>query len=148
ARAPPAGHAMTGTRRLPNFFIVGAPKAATTSLYYYLDQHPDVFMSPLKEPNFFAAELRPENFCDEVRPRIDRELRSRQEYLQSDLREKRFGGLVCTWDEYLKLFHNARDETAIGEASPCYLWSASAAVNIAERIPHARIIINLRDPAE
>ena len=46
----------------PNFFLVGAPKAGTTSLYAYLDQHPDVYMSPLKEPNFFADELRLESF--------------------------------------------------------------------------------------
>jgi Sulfotransferase family len=43
---------------LPNFFIVGAPKAGTTSLYYYLGQHPDVYMSPVKEPNYFAEEIR------------------------------------------------------------------------------------------
>jgi hypothetical protein len=34
--------------RLPNFFIVGAPKAGTTSLYHYLDQHPQVYMSAIK----------------------------------------------------------------------------------------------------
>ena len=39
---------------LPNFFIVGAPKAGTTSLYHYLESHPDIFMSPIKEPNFFS----------------------------------------------------------------------------------------------
>lgn len=39
-------------RKLPNFFVVGAPKAGTTSLYYYLDQHPEVYMSPIKEPNY------------------------------------------------------------------------------------------------
>ncbi len=40
--------------RLPNFLIIGAPKAATTSLYFYLKEHPDVYMSPIKEPRFFA----------------------------------------------------------------------------------------------
>lgn len=38
----------------PNFFILGAAKSATTSLYFYLKQHPDVFMCPGKEPNFFS----------------------------------------------------------------------------------------------
>ncbi len=38
----------------PNFFILGAAKSGTTSLYAYLRQHPDVFMSPLKEPTFFC----------------------------------------------------------------------------------------------
>ncbi len=39
---------------LPTFFIIGAPKAGTTSLHYYLDQHPEIQMSTIKEPNFFA----------------------------------------------------------------------------------------------
>lgn len=38
---------------LPNFFIAGAPKSGTTTLYRYLNEHRDVFMSPIKEPNFF-----------------------------------------------------------------------------------------------
>lgn len=37
----------------PDFFIVGAAKAGTTALQQILDDHPDVYMSPLKEPNFF-----------------------------------------------------------------------------------------------
>ena len=42
---------------MPNFFIVGAQKAGTTSLYHYLNQHPQVYMSPVKEPFFFDHEL-------------------------------------------------------------------------------------------
>ena len=45
------------TLRWPNFFIVGAAKAGTTSMHRYLAQHPDVFMSPVKEPTFFASDL-------------------------------------------------------------------------------------------
>ncbi len=133
---------------LPNFFIVGAPKAGTTSLYAYLDQHAQVFMCPVKEPSYFAFEMRPENFSDEERPRIASEMLALSEYLRGDMREKRFGGLVTSWEDYQRLFRNATDETAIGEATPCYLWSASAARNIAARIPNARIIINLRNPAD
>lgn len=62
--------------RLPNFFIVGAPKAATTALYACLDQHPLVYMSPLKEPNYFATELRLPNFLEADRPRVAREMRA------------------------------------------------------------------------
>ena len=40
--------------KLPNFFIVGAAKSGTTSLYHHLSQHPDVFMSPVKEPGYFS----------------------------------------------------------------------------------------------
>ncbi len=40
----------------PNFLIIGAAKAGTTSLYAYLKEHPQIYMSPLKETNFFALE--------------------------------------------------------------------------------------------
>jgi hypothetical protein len=133
---------------VPNFFIVGAPKAGTTALWSYLDQHPQIFMCPLKEPNYFASELRPENFTDEMRPRIEREMRGLERYLQGDLRTKRFGGLISSWEEYLSLYRNAGAQRAIGEATASYLWSATAARNIAARIPHARIIINLRNPVD
>jgi hypothetical protein len=134
--------------KLPNFFIVGAPKAGTTSLYSYLRQHPQIYMSPIKEPNYFADEMRLDNFVKEARPRIAAEMRDLQEYLRGDMRQTRFGGWVSSWEDYLKLFRNAADEIAIGEATPCYLWSETAARNIAARIPEAKIIINLRNPID
>ena len=112
----------------PNFFIVGAPKAATTFLYAYLDQHPQVYMSPLKEPNYFASELRPENFAEEDRARVQRQMRELQAYLRGDMRETRFGGFVTSWEDYLQLFRNAADQIAVGEASPTYLWSQTAEI--------------------
>ena len=39
---------------LPNFLIVGAGKSGTTSLYEYLNQHPDIYLSPVKEPCYFS----------------------------------------------------------------------------------------------
>jgi hypothetical protein len=132
----------------PNFFIVGAPKAATTFLYACLDQHPSIYMCPLKEPNFFALEMRPEHFSEAERARILREIRELRAYLRGDMREKRFGGFVASWNEYLRLFENVSDQIAVGEASACYLWSPTAAQHIAARIPHARIIINLRNPID
>jgi hypothetical protein len=44
---------------LPNFFIIGAARSGTTSLYHYLGRHPDVFMSPVKEPRYFAMDGAP-----------------------------------------------------------------------------------------
>jgi hypothetical protein len=58
------------------------------------------------------------------------------------------GGIVSTWEDYLKLFKNVAGEKAIGEASVCYLWSPTAASNIRARIPEAKILMILRDPAE
>jgi hypothetical protein len=139
---------MTVSPKLPNFFIVGAPKAGTTSLYAYLDQHPQIYMSPLKETHYFSLEVRPENISEEWRPHVARNMRAIEEYLRGDMREKRFGGLVTSWEDYLKLFRNVADEIAVGEASPHYLWSETAPHAIAARFPHARIIVNLRNPVD
>src|SRR5260370_31910017 len=130
------------------FFIVGARKAGTTLLYWYLDQHPQVYMSPIKEPNFFAAEIRQENFDSELRCGIARDSRGLREFLAGPMREKRPNGIVVDWEDYLHLFANAGNESALGEASVCYLWSPTAPERIAGTIPEAKIIAMLRDPAE
>jgi len=134
--------------RLPNLFIAGAPKAGTTSLYHYLDQHPEIYMSAIKEPHYFAAEIREENCDAEVRRRLARENHSLREFLDGPMRKKRFGGIVAGWEDYLKLFANATSEPVRGEASVCYLWSPTAPERIAARIPDARILVMLRHPAE
>ncbi len=134
--------------RLPTFFLAGVPKAGTTSLFYYLDQHPQIFMSPIKEPHFFAPEIRAENCQPQHRARIESESRSLDEFLSGPMREKRFGGIITEWDDYVRLFAGARDELALGEASVCYVWSREAAVLIAEKIPDAKILVMLRDPVE
>lgn len=133
---------------LPNFFIVGAPKAGTTSLYHYLAQHPDVFMSPIKEPNYFSEEIRLANIDANWQEWAQREDESLQQYLRGPMQEKRFGGMVSNWPDYLKLFQNVNGEKALGEASVCYLWSKTAAQNIASTLPDAKIIMVLRDPVE
>lgn len=104
--------------RTPNLFIVGAPKCGTTSLYAYLRDHPRIYMSPLKEPQHFAGDLRGER----------RRIR--------------------TIEEYLQCFSGARDETIVGEASTAYLASPDAAQKIKAFAPEARIIIMLRNPAD
>src|SRR5437667_5641216 len=43
--------------RLPNFFIVGAPRCGTTALYTYLRQHPDIFLPETKEPHYFNRDM-------------------------------------------------------------------------------------------
>jgi hypothetical protein len=133
---------------LPNFFIAGAPKSGTTSLYHYLSQHPEIYMSPIKEPHYFASEIRLERFAEGRRPEAEQDARALRAYLDGPMREKRFGGVVTEWRDYLKLFQQADGQKAIGEASVCYLWSESAATNIRGAIPDARIILVLRNPVE
>jgi hypothetical protein len=109
------------TRELwPNFFIVGAMKAGTTSLYYYLNAVRGIYMSPNKEPHYFAAEDIPHGS-------------------KIVIRDKK---------KYLSLFANAKDEVAIGEASTNYLYSRNSPRRIHEVIPGAKIIIILRDPIQ
>src|SRR5256885_16953952 len=45
--------------RLPDFFIVGHAKSGTTALYEMLRRHPEIYMPELKEPWFFASDMRP-----------------------------------------------------------------------------------------
>jgi len=132
----------------PNFFIAGAPKAGTTSLYHYLDQHPQIYMSPVKEANYFASEICLENFAEEHQDRVSRDMQAMQDYLAGPMSVKRFGAVGLQWQDYLRLFRNVRQEEAIGEGSVLYLWSESAAKNILAKIPAAKIILILRDPAE
>ena len=105
----------------PNFFIVGAEKSGTTSLYEYLKGIPGVFMSHVKEPNYFTVSIQPERlFC-------------------SVIQEK---------EKYLKLFGDVKDEIAVGEASPFYLIDPETPKLIHQQIPNAKIIIILRNPIE
>ena len=104
----------------PNFFIVGAQKAGTTSLYFYLKKIPGVYMSPLKELFYFAPHAVQNNIADVIRDK----------------------------KEYLKLFENARGYTAVGEATPFYLLDPDAPRLIHQTVPQARIIMSLRDPIE
>ena len=112
---------------MPNFLIVGAPKAGTTSLYRYLQQHPQIYMSPVKEPYFFA---------------FDGEQLDFQGPGDS---EKKY---ITNVDSYEALFESKSDEVAIGEASPGYLASTSAPERIRKYIPDAKMIAILRDPVE
>jgi len=109
-------------RRVPDFFIVGHPKSGTTALYEMLRRHPRIYMPEGKEPWFFASELR-------HRP------------------PPRPAGIPDTLEEYQSLFDAARPSQLIGEASPLYLWSRTAAGRIADVQPAARIIAILREPA-
>lgn len=114
---------------LPNFLLIGAAKCGTTSLYHYLRQHPQVFMSPVKEPRFFALDGHPLDF------RGPHDERFRQ-------------GITTSLDAYRELFEQVSDERAVGEASVLYLLHPAAPEAIARRIPDVRLIAVLRDPVD
>jgi hypothetical protein len=104
--------------RLPDTFIVGAPKCGTTAMYEFLRQHPDIFMADTKELHYFGSDL-----------------------------ERRFTPRL-TLEEYAAYFARATKEARVGEASVRYLQSRSAAAEICAFNPVARVIIMLRDPIE
>jgi hypothetical protein len=70
--------------KLPNFFVVGTGKAGTTSLYLTLKAHPQIFMSPVKEPSFFASEIRIENLSLEFKRHAMKQSGDLNRYLISD----------------------------------------------------------------
>ncbi|HEY3013432.1 MAG TPA: sulfotransferase [Chloroflexota bacterium] len=114
---------------LPNFVVIGAAKAGTTALYWYLAEHPAVFMSPVKETNYFAFGLD-----------------DKGQLLYGDPDVHRFP--VRSLSAYQQLFVNAGDAVAVGEASPIYLECPQAAARIRELLPTARIICSLRHPVD
>ena len=106
--------------RRPNFVILGAPKCGTTALSEYLRDHPQVFVSRPKEPHYF---------CDDW------------DYYYAPGQR--------TEEHYLRLFDAAGDEhLAVGEASVWYLYSETAARNIAAFDPAMRAIVMVRNPVE
>jgi hypothetical protein len=139
--------AQTNTRG-PNFFLVGAPKAGTTSLYRYLAQHPQIYMSPIKEPHYFATEIRVENFDPHTQRMARHRNRELKRYFEGPVTRGIWAGPVEDWNCYLKLFRAATNEVALGEASTCYLWSPTAAHAIAARFPGSRILMVLRNPVD
>ncbi len=132
----------------PNFFVVGAGKAGTTSLHGYLAQHPQIYMSPVKEPCYFAAEIRAEKLSAAVQRHVRLQSRSLAAVLDDGGEVSSTGWLAADWEQYLRLFQHVKHETAIGEASAIYLWSESAPARIRAAAPAAKIVMILRDPAE
>ncbi len=120
----PTNHQATGNDsvrsdlRKPDFFLVGAAKAGTTSLFYYLTQHPAIFIPDIKEPHFFSEFPQP--------------------------RAPVFNSI----EEYLRLFRDCDDDCLAGDASTSYLYSHEAARRIFDLQPQARIIMVLRNPID
>lgn len=102
----------------PNFFIAGMPRSGTTSLYTYLKQHPDIYLSIYKEPNYFCRDLTQSDYN-----------------IQDD-------------EIYFSLFADAHSQSCIGEGSVWYLTSKIAASAIKNFNPSAKIIVMLRQPID
>lgn len=110
---------MPANKKTPNLFIVGAQKSGTTSLHNYLNEHPEIFMSKVKEPTFFSK------FPGS--PQI---------------------GKNISEEQYYELFKEVTDEKIVGESSVSYLFDITSAKSIFEANSQAKIIILLRDPVD
>tara|TARA_B110000881_G_scaffold30922_1_gene23352 strand:- start:4571 stop:5470 length:900 start_codon:yes stop_codon:yes gene_type:complete len=110
----------------PNFIVIGAMKSATTSLYTYLKQHPDIFMTKVKEPMFFN------NFNQNT------------DFKVLGNKSKKVNSLL----DYFSMFGSVKNESAIGEASPAYIYNENAPYLIKEHLPDVKIIAILRQPTD
>lgn len=109
----------------PTFILIGAAKAGTTTLYHVLREHPQVWMSPVKEPHYFSV---PE-------------------------REPPSGGYwpgatVSRWSDYVALFDGAGAGQARGEASVDYLHGAGVPTAVRARVPDVRLLAVIRNPVD
>lgn len=118
--------------KLPDFLIVGAAKSGTTSLHYYLKQHPQIFMPKIKELYFF-------NFMDSP-PNCNND-----EWWSKNA--------VTKIEDYIVHFEDVNDRQMIGEACPVYLYMYENTIKNIKKVygqnyKRLKIIIILRDPAE
>jgi len=117
---------------MPTFLIIGAAKTGTTSMYEYLQQHPDIFMSAVKEPWHFASHAMrrwtgPDGDWLQLRAR----------YLD-----------LARMENYEALFEGGTHALARGEASAIYLHTEGCAERIRAALPDARLMVLFRDPVD
>lgn len=116
--------------KLPNFLIVGAAKSGTTSLYHYLNQHPDIYIHPRKEAKFLS-QMGDEGFNGPGDEMVKM-------------------SVTNTFEQYTQLFQDVTDEFAVGDVSPEYLYYYENTIrNIKKYLgDDVKIIIILRNPAD
>ncbi len=118
------------SRRPPDFFLIGAPKAGTSALHAALTQHPHLFLSRVKEPKYYM--------CGDSPPPAYKgpgDAHSNQEW-------------IWQRERYLDLFEDAPDDSLRGESTPFYLYNRDARRRIAVDRPDAKLIAVLRDPVD
>ncbi len=118
---------------LPDFVIIGAARSATTSLFYYLKQHPDIFLPDEKELNFFSYD--PSDQSGLVRPGTGPGDRAATHWTRN-------------FEDYAENFVGRRSGQITGEASPSYLYSPITVDKLAQICPQVKVIAILRHPVD
>ena len=117
---------------MPDFLVVGAPKAGTTALHDALAAHPQLFASPVKEPKYFLTEGAPPERRGQRGPG---DAHSAQEWIW---RER----------DYRALFDSAASDQLAYESTPFYLWDVASHRRIARALPDVKLIAIIRDPVD
>ena len=129
-----------------NFFLIGAPKAGTTLIHERLLRHPQVFLSPIKEPNYFSTDIEVDRFSKAFKANTSDDLNGY--FSQKPLAPKQVA-FVRDPVQYAALFEGADPRhKVVGECSTSYLNSLHAPEKVAAEYPEARILIALRNPVE
>jgi hypothetical protein len=118
---------------LPNFLVIGAAKSGTDALCNFLGQHPEIYMCPNREPNFFVAEG--QSAVPYRGPGDNDTFRALDMW-------------VSTIERYEQLFGAVQNEKAIGEGTAWYLYFEDAAYRIKHYIDAAKLIVMLRNPVD
>ncbi|MCB0173564.1 MAG: sulfotransferase [Anaerolineae bacterium] len=116
--------------KLPNFLIIGVPKSGTTALQNYLNQHPQIYLTPGLETNYFGLKDQLVDF----RGPGDADTINRT--------------AITTFDDYQAQFAATNGATAIGEVCPLYMYFPGAPARIKASIPNVKLVVILRNPID
>ena len=116
--------------KLPNFLVAGSPKCGSTSLFYYLNEHPEIFMAPQKEIHYFSSEI--------------------LNTLDQGPKDKRVNAFhINNYRSYLNQFKKAKPSQVIGEVSPSYInYPETTIPKIKKHLGNPKIIVLIRDPVK
>lgn len=106
----------------PDFIFLGGHKCGTTSLHYYLDQHPEIYMPSIKGQDFFSRE--------------------------GNVNKEGNFGQFATLEKYQEIYQGMTNEKVAGEVSSVYLYSEKACKNIKKYRPNAKLLVILRNPVD
>lgn len=116
-------------RKLPNFIVIGAPKSGTTSLFFYLKQHPEIYLPIRKELHYFSYPLLEQRVSGPGDSNV-------------------LASLCSSRQEYESHYKGVRQQRAIGEISPSYLYFSEVSERIKAELGEVKIIALVRNPVE